>query len=424
MNKYKILQTMIINELSYINDNVNYNSNKFFSKNQFKGELHKLLSILLKYKKLYNSTNINYDVRTVCFLLENKNKIDVSIVNNDVQNYVQSNIFKLFKTHNKMLNNYNNELNKLLQANNENLVPNINNIDNIKLQHIQLARLLCYITVIESRNSKDWKALVSNNVMAEHFFNFIVNVLNMIKSNQTSLNHNVSIVYNVNDNNSTMNLQNKLKPRLVTIEIIDKDKFENKHTDIEICYVLNNKLYVQDVNSQQFLIHSTFVELNVLPFCLFNDILPNDQSINVFNLFKFDNNKNKSTSKLPRLGNVMFINSLINKPITRQVIINTIDAYYSACQNLKTSGHRIVADYRTYRSNYKLAALDFIILIFVTNILHRNLKYNMLKEHEKMFQQLKVTVCKLSAAKLYEQLLKYDIDKEPLNNFEQNYEIL
>ena len=62
--------------------------------------------------------------------------------------------------------------------------------------------------------------------------------------------------------------------------------------------------------------------------------------------------------------------------------------------------------------------------MLVTSITHRTLKYNMLNIHEKMFQELKTVVCKHNAAKLYDILINYDINKEPLNNFRYNYEVL
>nr|QWC64774.1 hypothetical protein [Bombyx mori nucleopolyhedrovirus]WRK23353.1 hypothetical protein [Bombyx mori nucleopolyhedrovirus] len=424
MRKYALLQKMIINELLFLNDNVNYATNKLFSKDQANGELQKLSAMLLNYKKSNkNVPNIKFDLKNLSFMLENKDKIDI-IQFDDVKNYVQPAIVNLFESHNRSLNNYSTELNTLLENGNENLVPNITDIDNIKLSHMQLARLLCYTAVVESRNSKPWKAIFNNDtcVLTDSFFNYIINILNMIKTNQGSLAHNLSVVYHIE--NIQMNLQNKLKPRSITIEIVDKDKFENKHSDIEVCYVMNNRLHPQDVNSQQTLMCSSFVELNALPFCLYNETLPNDQSMSVFNLYKFEQTKNNSVSKPSRLGNVMFVNSLIDKPITRETIVDIINSYHNACQNLKRSGHRVVGDYRAYERDYKLAALDFIILMLVTSITHRTLKYNMLNIHEKMFQELKTIVCKHSAAKLYDILINYDINKEPLNNFRYNYEVL
>ncbi|AGA16265.1 hypothetical protein [Thysanoplusia orichalcea nucleopolyhedrovirus] len=426
MNSYALLQKMIINELLFLNDNVNYATNKIFSKNQVNGELHKLLTLLLNYKKLNkNLLNINYDIKNLLFLLENKDKIDI-IYFDDVKGYVQSAIVNLFESHKRSLNNYPTELDVLLKDGNENLIPTITDIDVNKFSHIQLARLLCYTAVIESRNSKPWRSIFLNetnaNTVIESFLNYIIHVLNMIKSNQTSLNNSVSIVYHTI--NVELNLQNKLKPRNINIEIVDKDKFENRQTDIEVCYVLNNNLHAQDAASQQTFMYASFVELNVLPFCLFNETLPNEQSISVFGLYRFEQTKNKTASKPSRLGNVMFVNSLTDKPITRETIINTINSYHNACQNLKKLGHRVVGDYRVYEANYKLAALDFIILILVTSITHQTLKYNMLNVYEKMFQDLKATVCKHNASKLYNILINYDINKEPLSNFQQNYEVL
>lgn len=95
-------------------------------------------------------------------MLENKDKIDI-IQFDDVKNYVQPAIVNLFESHNRSLNNYSTELNTLLENGNENLVPNITDIDNIKLSHMQLARLLCYTAVVESRNSKPWKAIFNND---------------------------------------------------------------------------------------------------------------------------------------------------------------------------------------------------------------------------------------------------------------------
>ncbi|ANF29682.1 hypothetical protein CapoNPV_034 [Catopsilia pomona nucleopolyhedrovirus] len=433
-SKYALVQHMIVNELTFVNDNVNYDKNSFFTRTQLSGELHKLLRILLKCNN--DNTNNKYDKNNLAMLLQYINTIKFSYFD-DIELRVRDAMDNLLIE----TGQYDAQLDELVRKNtNAEIVSEMDNLDDIKFLHIHLARILCYTAAVNARNSLQWKRAVESRgdggggggvvSFANAFVNYILIVLKMMKANDVSLTHKVCAVYHFT--NRDINFNTSMKPNSIVIECTKKTtKLENKHTDLEVCYVNDNRLCAKfDENNQQSCMYAMFLELNALPYCLYNNTLPDTLALSVFNLYRF-NYGNVHKSKLPakpsRVGNVLLVNCFnANKTITRNEIVHKINAYYNACRHLvdERKNLRIVGDFSAYKNNYKLAALDFIILMFVTSITNRYLKYNICNNYEKMFQELKNKVCKLKVRKVYELLLNYSVDKEPLDNFNNDYQPL
>jgi hypothetical protein len=70
-----------------------------------------------------------------------------------------------------------------------------------------------------------------------------------------------------------------------------------------------------------------------------------------------------------------------------------------------------------YGSHYRVAALDFLILIFVGSITNRYIKYNLPPIQEKLFCDIKKAACSVKIKKMYDILQNYSLDIEPLANF-------
>ncbi|AAK85664.1 hypothetical protein [Epiphyas postvittana nucleopolyhedrovirus] len=402
---YTFVQQMLVNELEFLNNNVNKSGDKFIHQNHMANELQNLLEIL---KTVTNADAYlrDCDIKSLMLLLDNQDKINFTY-NNDSKQAIKNRLLDLLANGKIIQEKYDHELNKFL---NYSIISQIKSANNFEITHIKLASLLCYATVLPMRNSV-WYLVSQNENVAKLFVNaldkYLLSLLSMVKNKDPSLSKNVRVVYTFPG--AQIKMKEKMNSTLITV---DKASYQTKSNDIEVCYVLRNSMQFANSGNQQTELCAQYLELNVVPYCMYNSWLPDNATANVLDLYKLDGSKKKL-----KLGNVMFVNML--RAGTREAIRHTIDVYYSACNYLDKSKlpFRIIGNYKGYENNYKMAALDFAILMFVTNINNRNLKYLMMNVHENMFQELKTQVCRMPPHKVFSALMNYDINKEPLNNF-------
>ncbi|AKN81037.1 hypothetical protein [Lonomia obliqua multiple nucleopolyhedrovirus] len=375
--------------------------------------------------------NIKYDINNITLLLQKKSHINY-LYEKDIIGYTRNSLIDLSNLYIAPLNNFSSQLNILL---NQSPIAKTDSIDSFTFSHIQLATILCYSAFTHARNSYHWKYIFDNNeqYLIQSFFNFILQILKMAPLNQNDDVGNVLIKYHLKSIN--INLENKsMKPNLINIESMPSYNFKNRETDLEICYVYNNTMFSRKAfDSQQNIKCATYVEINTLPYCLYISEIDDHQSISAFNLYKCSHvyvaegtihvEREKYYALGQHFASKQFCEYSTNN---KRCHLNKINAYHSACCYLNDSKKtlRLVGDYMGYVHNYKIAALDFLILTFVVSITGCQFKYNLFDAQEKMFKQLKNKVCKLSAKRVFEMLLNYNINVEPLDNFTQNYTLI
>jgi hypothetical protein len=407
---YTFVQHMIINELQFINSNVNdNNAPSFMHKNHMVGELQNILQIL------NNITDadpylIKCDINSINLLINNQNKINF-VYSDESKQSLKSRLIAFLPNGKMITEKYDREMDKLF---NYNIISQIKDEADARISHIKLACLLCYMVLIPSRNSV-WHLIYETreyqNMFLDAFSKYLIAVLHMMKNKDSSLNNNVRAVYHIGDVEYVF--KEKMDSKLITVD--NDAQFQTKKDDMEVCYVIFNKLQFNTSGNQQTELFAEFLELNAVPYCMYNSLLPENTSMSVYNLFKLNSNQ-----KQLKLGNVLFVNKM--RTGAKEAIQNKIKMYYNACKFLKMSKipFRIVGSYKGYKEDYKMAALDFVILMFATNSNKCPLKYLMMNVHEQMFQELKTQVCRLTPQRVHSVLMNYDVDKEPLTNFTQD----
>ncbi|AAQ91657.1 unknown [Choristoneura fumiferana DEF multiple nucleopolyhedrovirus] len=407
---YTFLQHMIINEMQFINNNVNDNdAPSFLHKTHMAAELENFLQILSKVTNA-DPYLLNCDIKSINLLLNNKDKINF-VYNDESKQSLKARLIALLPNGKIISDKYDREMDKLF---NYSIIPQIKNEADAHITHIKLACLLCYTALLPARNSV-WYLIFSTNeyqtVFVDAFSKYLIAVLQMMKSKDTSLDNSVRVIYHIGQVEYVF--KEKMDPKLITVD--NNAQFQTKKDDMEVCYTIFNKLQFNNPGSQQTELFAQFLELNAVPYCMYNSMLPENTSMSVYNLYKLD-----AKSKQLKLGNVLFVNKM--RTGAKEAILNSIETYYNACKFLKTSKipFRIVGSYKGYQDDYKMAALDFVILMFATNANKCSLKYLMMNVHEKMFQELKTQVCRLTPQKVYSVLTNYDLSKEPLTNFSKD----
>ncbi|AAP29887.1 unknown [Choristoneura fumiferana multiple nucleopolyhedrovirus] len=411
---YLFVQRMVLGELEYLDANVNNNGTGYFSL----GHLGDRLQSLLKTLHGVNNADPYFhkcDIRSLELLVNNINKISFT-KNVESKLELKQRLLRILPNGDQIASKYDRELNKVL-----NFTYNcqIDTFDNIQLTHLKLACVLCYTALLPFNNNAWYLPKNESTAFVAAFENYLSNFLGLMKSKDGSLEKNVRVTYHVVPPVSQITppyvpIKNKINASNITVHNVNRASYQNASTDIEVCYALNNRLYLNNSGSQQTELCAQFLELNALPYCLYNSVLPDDFAVSALNLYKLDDAKKKL-----KLGNVMFVNTM--RTGAKEAIIATMRAYYHACQHVKNNKVvRVVGNYKGYANDYKLAALDFAILMLVTNATNCQLKYLIMNVHERMFMELKQQVCSWTPQKVYNALMNYDIEKEPLTNFSKD----
>lgn len=437
MEKYKqneLLIDMGVNMLTFMHQSVNDKTMKYLNIDHGYNELDKMNMLLSKHINLPDSIlDESMQITLQCFnlLLDRKDSI-VYLYYNSTKNFVNSQLIKYFRNKNKNIIDYETELKILLNDESVDIVPELNDINDIKFSHMQLSRMLCYGSVVTCRNMSFWKNMFAENRtdMQNAFINHTLTVLKMLKRRQNFMSSSsVEIEYNYADQVVAINDENRnMKSNMITVDT--NQKADNKNSDLEICYLSGHWMLPRSPGEQQTIKFAQFVELNALPYCLFNATLPNNMSINVYNLHKTvmeEMYQENISDKPSRLGNVLLINKLKSDSVTQSDIINYINCYYVASDRRKTRQNfrlRLVGEFAAYKHNYRLAALDFIILMLVASVTQRRLRYTVSDAYEKMFQEIKTKTCKMSVKKVINMLANYNVNVEPMQNFKANYQII
>ncbi|AAC59113.1 unknown [Orgyia pseudotsugata multiple nucleopolyhedrovirus] len=411
---YSFVQRMVVNELEFLNANVNSNGVGYFSFNHLGDRLQSLLTTLNNVAANADPYLQKCDARSLKLLLDNLNKISFTH-NVESKPQLKQRLLDMLPNGDAIGNKYDKELNKIL-----NFTYNcrLDTLNNIEMTHMKLTCVLCYTAGLPFRDNL-W--YLPNNesgeLFATAFGNYLAYFLAMMRSKDGSLDKNVRVMYHV-----VPPLQLSEPPYIVfrdrinagLISVQDSAQYQTAGLDFEVCYTLNNKLYLNSPGSQQTELCAEYLELNALPYCLYNATLPDNFALSALNLYKLNDAKKKL-----KLGNVLFVNTM--RTGAKETIIATMRAYYYACKYAKANKLlRVIGNYKGYANDYKLAALDFAILMLVTNSTNIQLKYLTMNVHERMFMELKQQVCRLSPRKIYNVLLNYDIGSEPLTNFSRD----
>ncbi|BAE72329.1 ORF40 peptide [Hyphantria cunea nucleopolyhedrovirus] len=409
---YWFVQQMVVNELEYLSTNVNDDGAGYFSFDHLGDRLQNLIKMLSNLD-MSDAYLQKYDIKSLELLIDNINKIDYTH-SEEKKEELKQRLTNLLPNGDLIVSKYDKELNKVL---NFSYNCEINTLNNIEMSHMKLACVLCYTALLPYRNNA-W--YLPNNehqqLFAAAFGNYLINFLNMVKSKDGSLNKTVRVMYHVVPSvqltEPYINLKDRMNASLIAVQNVSNAQYQNLPTDIEVCYSLNNRLYLNNSGDQQTDMCAEYLELNAVPYCLYNSMLPDNFAMSVFNLYKLHEAKKKL-----QLGNVLFVNVMRNS--AKETIINTMRTYYSACQKMKNNKIlRVVGNFKG-SFDYKFAALDFAILALVTNATNCQLKY-LTTRHEQMFMDLKQQICRLTPQKVYNVLLNYKIDKEPLTNFSKD----
>lgn len=421
---------MLLDELKFLNDCVNYGNSKYLTQQQMHGELHKLLKIMINLKVKKN------DKDNILLLVEHKDKIDFNFYDEQIKITTKNKLKEIVNLCRKNILQYEEDLDSFLKTDNAAIVSEIENVNDIKINNLQFLRILCFMSAYTMRNGKEWKQNVGERIFknsekyTNSFVNYLIIMLKQIKDKTKILSHSVKINYHFS--NLQINYSNSImKPGLIVIETAKKNKSENKQDELEICYVLNNSLCPEYENDNQHnSMFSSFIQLNALPYLLFNNILSDDQAITVFNLYKSINTNISQTKLIEQVhtqtfcwSHVLIVNSIVDKPKIKSVYLNKLNTYYNVLKSLKFN-YTIVGNFEAYKENSHLAALDFIILMFVASITNRNLKYKVIANQEYLFQKLKNTVCKMKTKDVYNTIINYDVIKKPMENFKIDYQSL
>ncbi|BBU37522.1 hypothetical protein [Choristoneura diversana nucleopolyhedrovirus] len=411
---YLFVQRMVVGELEYLNTNVNDNGAGYFSLGHLKDRLQSLLKTL---RGVNNADPYFHkcDIRSLELLINNINKISFTH-NVESKLELKRRLLTILPNGDQIENKYDRELDKVL-----NFTYNcqIDTFDNIEMTHLKLACILCYTAILPFRNNAWYLPNNESTAFVAAFENYLSNFLGMMKSKDGSLKKNVRVAYHVvppalQSSSPYVTIKDKMDAGNITLHNVNRTSYQNASTDIEVCYALYNKLYLNNPGDQQTELCAQFLELNALPYCLYNSALPDDFAVSALNLYKLDDARKKL-----KLGNVLFVNTM--RTGAKETIIATMRAYYHACQHAKNNKVvRVVGSYKGYASNYKLAALDFAILMLVTNATNCQLKYLITNVHERMFMELKQQVCRWTPQKVYNALINYDIESEPLTNFSKD----
>lgn len=409
---YSFVQQMVVSELEFLNANVNNNGVGYFSFNHLSDRLQNLLKALNSAAANADPYLQKCDAKSVELLLGNMNKISFTH-NVETKPQLKQRLLRMLPNGDAIGSKYDKELNKVL-----NFTYNcqLDDLNFVQMTHIKLACVLCYTASLPFRDNV-WHLLSNEN--REHFAaaygNYLASFLAMIRSKDGSLNKNVRVVYHVVPP-AQLNappyvvVNDRMNAGLISVQNVTDAQYQTAATDIEVCYALHNKLYMNNPGDQQTELCAEYLELNALPYCLYNATLPDNFALSALNLYKLGDAKKKL-----KLGNVLFVNTM--RTAAKESIIATMRAYYLACQHAKANKMlRVVGNYKGYANNYKLAALDFAILMLVTNSVNCQLKYLTINVHERMFMEFKQQVCRLTPQKVYNMLLDYDIESEPLTN--------
>ena len=411
---YLFVQRMIVGELEYLDANVNHNGAGYFSLGHLSDRLQSLFKIL---QSVNNADPYFHkcDIRSLELLINNINKISFTH-NVESKPKLKQHLLKILPNGDQIEKKYDKELNKVLSFTYN---CQIDTFSNIEMTHFKLACVLCYTAILPFKNNAWYLLDNENTAFVAAFENYLSNFLGMMKSKDGSLDKNVRVTYHVVPLASQITspyviIKDKMNASNITVHNVNRALYQNASTDIEVCYALNNRLYLNNPGDQQTELCAQFLELNAIPYCLYNSALPDDFAISALNLYKLDNAKKKL-----KLGNVLFVNTM--RTGSKETIIATMRAYYQACQHAKKNKMvRVVGSYKGYASNYKLAALDFAILMLVTNATNCQLKYLIMNVHERMFMDLKQQVCRWTPQKVYNALINYNIESEPLTNFSKD----
>ncbi|UZE89722.1 PARG [Parapoynx stagnalis nucleopolyhedrovirus] len=428
MFNYKIIQEMLVNVLDFLNNNVNYDGFVYLTYDQFKQEISNfpmLLEQFLHFNNNVTNKNFDYDKKNVELLVKNINQIQYSHCSdivNDTKRYLKSlNISEVLNKFQKAL--------EILLTNQ--IVPFINLEDLFYEKEIDrtfLTRILCYGIHTSIRNISHWTNdfMLDNRQIKSAFKHHLYMIMDAIENDLSLPKININVVHHYKSVN--INLNSNMKPSLINIISKPDNNFKNDAQHLEICYIINNTFFSPLIYEHQHTVKClNFLELNVIPYCFFNNILHDSHSISIFNLYKCNQvylNYNQLVvvkDDPPRLGNILVVNSFINKKITREVIIDKINEYQNACidLNAKQKNLILVGDSAAYAKNFNLAALDFIILMLICSITNRSLRFNTIDLYESKFKQIKDVVCKMTPEKIFNILTyNYSVDIEPLENFQ------
>ncbi|BBD50497.1 hypothetical protein [Samia cynthia nucleopolyhedrovirus] len=399
---YSFVQQAVINELQFLNASVTESVVGFFSYNHVSDELQNVLQIATAARNAdqYLQT---CDIKSLNLLTANIQLINFNY-SDEPKQALKKRLLELLPDKKEIVSKYDRELDSVL---NYSYISQIKSLDNIEVTHKKLACVLCYTAMLPSRNSV-WYLPDNENreLFAGALSKYLLNVLAMIKNKDRSLDRNVRVVYHVGV--PDVRFGETMNPNLISV---DSSPFQSRPSDLEVCYAMRNKLFLGNAGEQHTDVCAQFPEVNGIPYCLYNAELPDNFAAGMFNLYKLESQK-----KL-KLGNVLFVNTM--RTGAKESIVNTINAYYNACQYVKNAKLqlRVVGNYKGYQHDYKMAALDFAILMFATNAANCYLKYVMMNVHERMFMELKKQVCRLPPQKVYEALLNYDVEIEPSINF-------
>jgi hypothetical protein len=419
MFQYKILQQMLLSVTDFCNKNLQYEKNEryiFLFEGQWNKEFLCLLKVYTEYKNesiFKNTQHFINDFKNLMLFVEQKHLLNFTSFRN----------LEGFKT-SFDIKGFENELDLLLKGD---VVIDINykKLFTFYVERDFITRILLLAELGEVRNLENWKILFKEKnyfklLFKEHF----IKILEGIKYRQSLMSISVKIEHHYDHAN--INLNGTIKYNLVHIFTSPIYNFKNNPEHLEICYLSDNLMFSRSNYKDQHNIKcATFLELNVLPYCFYNNILLDSHAISVYGLYKCNhvyikNQEILTSEENPaRLGNVLLVNKFPRK-VNRDAIIDVINAYHKTCNylNVNRRDFILVGDYMAYEQNYKLAALDFIILIFVCSVTNRSLRYNMLETQAPMFEQLKSIVCQLTAEKLYTILTtSYDVNIEPSDNF-------
>nr|UIX56168.1 HycuOrf-40 hypothetical protein [Hyphantria cunea nucleopolyhedrovirus]UIX56314.1 HycuOrf-40 hypothetical protein [Hyphantria cunea nucleopolyhedrovirus] len=410
---YWFVQQMVVKELEYLSTNVNDDGAGYFSFDHLSDRLKSLVRILNRVD-VADAYLQKYDIKSLELLIDNINKIRYTH-SVEKKEEIKQRLINLVPNGNHLVDKYDKQLNKVL---NFSYNCEIDTLNYIEMSHIKLACVLCYTALLPFRNNAWYLPHnESRQLFATAFGNYLINFFNMMKSKDGSLNKTVRVMYHVVPavqltSEPYIFIHDKMNASLITVQNVSNAQHQNLPTDIEVCYALNNKLYMNNPGDQQTEMCAEYLELNAVPYCLYNSMLPDNFAMSVFNLYKLHEGKKKM-----QLGNVLFVNAMRNS--AKETIITTMRAYYFACQKIKSNKVlRVIGNYKgSY--DYKLAALDFAILALVTNATNCQFKY-LTNTHEQMFINLKQQICRLTPQKVYNVLLNYKIDNEPLTNFSKD----
>lgn len=404
---YWYVQQMVISELEFLNSNVNEGGAAYFSGDHLNDRLQNLSKIL---KSVTNADAYLFkcDQKSLDLIINNLKGATYII---ETKDELKKRLYEYLTDVALIVNTYDKQLNTVM---NYSYSCQIETLNKIEFTHIKLACVLIYTAILRFKNN-EWYLPYNKhlNFFIKPFNDYLLNFLKMLKNKDGSINKNVRVIFNIppplkNSAPPYVPVKKRLNSSLITMQNINNVQYQNESTDIEICYVNNNKLYYGDANDQQLELTGEFLEINTLPYCLYTSMLPNNFAISALNLYKLANKKLK-------LGNVLFVNKMRDR--SKETIIRTMRVYYHACQQLKTNKIvRVVGSYKGYSNDYNLAALDFTILVLVASATECQLKYLITDENEKSFMELKRQVCKSTLQKLYSMLINNDFEKDVMTN--------